>query len=259
LFAQRTSPAKVLVRQLSSTTSASSQNSSYSARSSKKRLEQVTEKQPNAVHTLIALPKRTLSETDGAQAEDQGDSYGLLRHAEDNHRPAKSPRRALMAQPAAMAPANASTRTRQTKSSNFATGQPVFRTIQTRSLKASSSIDSFKSALSTQQSTDDSCTYHDVKAIRNVLHAFKTAIDNLSVLIKRRFHEVNDTWREAVSLQQTLAYHERTIREMHDMNCKNPGLPYLETFNSSKTREYPNLIHSFHLAANISEWRSSLD
>jgi hypothetical protein len=199
------------------------------------------------VHTLIALPKRTLSRFDGAQAENQEDSFELQGHADDNPRPPKSPRRAIITRSAAATQRTASGRGGQMRSNNFATDQHVFRTVQTQTLKASPSIDSFKSALSTQQSLDDSCISDDVKAIKNVLHALKTAIDNLSVLIKKRLHKVNDIWREAISLQQSLEYHERSIIRMHQLNCNNLGPAYVSIFNSSETCEYPNLVFHYIL------------
>ncbi|KIN03186.1 hypothetical protein OIDMADRAFT_52983 [Oidiodendron maius Zn] len=97
------------------------------------------------------------------------------------------------------------------------------------SLKSASSSDSFRSAVSVQESPVD--VVYQVEAIYNVLHAFRTALQVLESLIESRLQKKEqDSHSIAKGLQDSLTEGEREIREAHDRSCKLHGPLYIQGF-----------------------------
>jgi hypothetical protein len=110
-----------------------------------------------------------------------------------------------------------------------------------RSLKTASSLESFQSAVSEQESSID--VVNQVEAIYNVLHAFRTAFEVLESLIKSRLREKEqDTYSVARELQNSLMEGEREIRETHNRNCKLHGALYTKEFADCRKATVDELL-----------------
>ncbi|CZR50235.1 uncharacterized protein PAC_00107 [Phialocephala subalpina] len=99
----------------------------------------------------------------------------------------------------------------------------------TRSLKSSSSAESFKSAISIQE--QDLEVARKVKAVQSVLHAFRTAIQILGNLIESRLSGTDEKlFSAAKGLEQSLAEGSNRINRHHMNHFKQYGQAYLELF-----------------------------
>jgi hypothetical protein len=90
------------------------------------------------------------------------------------------------------------------------------KSISTDSLKSSSSIESFKSALS---SVDTNHTVvEEINAIQGILHAFRTALETLEVLVRKRISEKDgQLYTAAKILKDSLENGENGIRRTYRM------------------------------------------
>jgi hypothetical protein len=189
-------------------------------------------------------------------------TFEVSKHANTLHQPSEL-LQCFAAVPATNKPAStlqpkSSTGTLYSRSNNLATDDVAHRTLETRSVKTRLSIESFKSVVSILESTKDSYVSQDINAIRNVLHAFRTAAANISCLIQRRLPQSNDIQRAAISLQRSLAHQESTIDEIHTSHCKRLGSVYLKMFNTSETRKFTIMLYLSVSARSIWEMSSLL-
>ncbi|KAN0122065.1 hypothetical protein V8E51_000391 [Hyaloscypha variabilis] len=114
----------------------------------------------------------------------------------------------------------------------------------TKSVKSSSSTESFKSAISMPQTDID--VARQVKAIRAVIHAFQTALHVLENLIERRLpHREGEIYVTARALQNSLLDRRRELDDRHIANFKECGQLYIEKFNpkiSATLQEFSSTI-----------------
>ena len=109
------------------------------------------------------------------------------------------------------------------------------------SLKSASSSDSFRSAVSVQESSID--VVYQVEAIYNVLHAFRTALQVLESLIESRLQKKeHDSHSVAKGLRDSLTEGEREIREAHDRNYKLYGPLYIQGFTDFRKSTVDELL-----------------
>ncbi len=98
-----------------------------------------------------------------------------------------------------------------------------------KSLKSSSSVESFKSAKSIQDAELD--VARKVKAVQSVLHAFRTALQILDNLVERRLPDKSgDLYSSAKGLEEALDDGKDTIDRMHIGHFKQHRQKYLSTF-----------------------------
>ncbi|EPE26176.1 hypothetical protein GLAREA_02088 [Glarea lozoyensis ATCC 20868] len=209
-------------------------SSSRSTSDFEKHLEPGTEENHGIFHNLMALPSSGFGPGMTAQFKTQEVTSTVSKAPSTARRmmrrpdliPSKKSSAALQREPSA--------RGLTATAAVFEPSRSARVMVETRSLKTSSSVESFQSALSTQEPVNNSSS-QDVEAIRNVLHAFRTAIDNLSFLIKQRLTSENSTWQAAESLKESLTFQEKNIAQIHEVNHKGCGRMYVEIFNTSKT------------------------
>ncbi|KAE9381909.1 hypothetical protein N431DRAFT_393601 [Stipitochalara longipes BDJ] len=100
-----------------------------------------------------------------------------------------------------------------------------------KSIKSSSSTESFKSAISMQQM--DLEVARQVKAVRAVMHAFRTAIQILHNLIERRMPiKRGEIYVAAKALENSLYDRSKEIDERHSANFREHGQVYIEGFDT---------------------------
>lgn len=99
----------------------------------------------------------------------------------------------------------------------------------TRSLKSSSSAESFKSAISIQE--QDLEVARKVKAVQSIMHAFRTAIQILGNLIESRISDTDaKLFSAAEGLEQSLIMGSNKIEQHHINHLKQHGQAYLQLF-----------------------------
>ena len=104
---------------------------------------------------------------------------------------------------------------------------------KTKSLKSSSSSDSFKSAVSEQNISNDLAK--EVKAVQSVMHAFRSALELVGKLIQNRIDtNEEDLYFAARDLESSLADGETEIEVTHKSHCKQHGYRYVESFTDSR-------------------------
>jgi hypothetical protein len=225
------SHAKSLARQV---TTPSLSSLSRSTSDFEKQHQHGTQENHGIFHNLMALPSSGFSTGMTAQSKTQ----------EITSTVSYAPNRGLrMMRHPDLTPSNKSSEAPQPEPSAiglsataavFEPSQSTRVMVETRSLKTSSSIESFQSALSTQEPMNNSSS-QEVEAIGNVLHAFRTATDNLSFLIKQRLPNENPVWQAADTLKKSLAFQEKNIAQTYEVNHMNCGQMYVEMFNTSNT------------------------
>lgn len=100
-----------------------------------------------------------------------------------------------------------------------------------RSLKSVSSTESFKSAVSVQKELLDLA--HEVKAVKSVLHAFRTALDTLDSLIERRIPNRDACYPAALQLKLTLFDGQKQVEDTHLGYCKKFGIHYVKKWKDA--------------------------
>lgn len=108
-----------------------------------------------------------------------------------------------------------------------------------RSLKSSSSTESFKSAFSILENDFD--VAQKVKAVQSVMHAFETAIQILDNLIERRIPKTKASLLKAAEgLGISLNNGKRDINRLHIQHFKRHGDSYIQSFDvNSKSINTP--------------------
>jgi hypothetical protein len=108
----------------------------------------------------------------------------------------------------------------------------------TRSLKSSSSTESFKSAMSLQE--EDLNLARKVKAVQSVMHAFRTALEILSNLVDRRIHDKHgELYLAAKKLEDSLDNGSKAIDRKHISNFKQHGQSYIQLFTEPRKLQLP--------------------
>ncbi|KAE8441461.1 hypothetical protein EG329_004954 [Mollisiaceae sp. DMI_Dod_QoI] len=104
-----------------------------------------------------------------------------------------------------------------------------------RSLKSSSSVESFKSAMSVQE--HDLEIARKVKAVQSVMHAFRTAIQILGNLFERRISATGgELAMAAKELESTLNEGSTEVDRCHMNHFKKHGQVYLQLFDDICSR-----------------------
>lgn len=103
-----------------------------------------------------------------------------------------------------------------------------------KSLKSVSSTESFKSAISVQDADLDIA--RNVKAVQSVLHAFRTALQTLQIMVDRRLHARHGRiYHSAKHLESSLYQYSNEIERVHMGHFKVHGARYIDAFtNESK-------------------------
>jgi hypothetical protein len=108
----------------------------------------------------------------------------------------------------------------------------------TRSLKSSSSAESFKSAMSLQE--EDLNLARKVKAVQSVMHAFRTALEILNNLVDRRIHDRNgELYLAAKKLEDSLNNGSKAIDSRHISYFKQHGQSYIQLFTEPRKLHPP--------------------
>jgi hypothetical protein len=108
----------------------------------------------------------------------------------------------------------------------------------TRSLKSSSSTESFKSAMSLQE--EDLNLARKVKAVQSIMHAFCTALEILSNLVDRRIHEKHgELYLAAKKLEDSLENGSKAIDCKHILHFKQHGQSYIQLFTEPRKLHPP--------------------
>jgi hypothetical protein len=108
----------------------------------------------------------------------------------------------------------------------------------TRSLKSSSSTESFKSAMSLQE--EDLNLARKVKAVQSIMHAFRTALEILNNLVDRRIHEKHgELYLAAKTLEDSLDNGSKAIDRKHISNFKQHGPSYIQLFTEPRKLHPP--------------------
>lgn len=111
-----------------------------------------------------------------------------------------------------------------------------------RSIRSTSSEESFKSALSVQQTLSNSDGSHDLKPIRTVLHAFQTAIEILNTMITKQSPTLSNISQDALNLKASLEIGETTIRNVHIENNTRLHTAYRKVMQEQSPRKYLFLL-----------------
>lgn len=134
-------------------------------------------------------------------------------------------------------------------------GRTVSLEVEPKSIKSSSSTDSFKSAISLQEADLDIA--RQVKAVQAVLHAFRTALQILHNLIERRMPgKVGVIYIAAKNLQDSLHDQSEEVDRKHIANFKEDGQSYIQRFKITSSKfppskaaqifMYPEVSAKFH-------------
>ncbi|KUJ18592.1 uncharacterized protein LY89DRAFT_780639 [Mollisia scopiformis] len=108
-----------------------------------------------------------------------------------------------------------------------------------RSLKSSSSSESFKSAISIQE--QDLEIARKVKAVQSVLHAFRTALEILGNLIERRIPKFDSSLLDAARvLEASLNKGNTDIDHHHTRHFKKHNREYIEMFDTDYSSKIQN-------------------
>lgn len=114
------------------------------------------------------------------------------------------------------------------------------------SLRSASSVETFQSAISVQESIDIAL---QVEAVCDVLHSFRTALEVLAALIETRLRKKEKhTYAAAKELEDSLAKGEKEITELHNQHRKRHGLLYTTGFTASRKlalMKYQTVAYSF--------------
>jgi hypothetical protein len=112
------------------------------------------------------------------------------------------------------------------------------RNCSPRSLKSSSSNESFKSAISLQE--EDLNLARKVKAVQSVMHAFRTALEILNNLVDRRIHDKHgELYLAAKELEDSLDKGSKDIDRTHMSYFKLHGHSYIQLFTKQRKPRNP--------------------
>jgi hypothetical protein len=108
----------------------------------------------------------------------------------------------------------------------------------TKSLKSTSSTESFKSAMSLQE--EDLNLARKVKAVQSVMHAFRTALEILDNLVDRRIHDKHgELYLAAKKLEDSLDNGGKAIDRKHISHFKQHGQSYIQLFTEPRKLHPP--------------------
>ena len=130
-----------------------------------------------------------------------------------------------------------------------------------RSIKSSSSTESFKSAVSLQEVGLE--VARQVKAIQSLMHAFRTAFQVLHSLIEKRMpSKFGQVYLSAKGLQDSLRARSKEINDKHIEKFREHGIPYIKKFTAtpgkfSSATNFSN-AYSFPVAAHFQEFSSTI-
>lgn len=112
---------------------------------------------------------------------------------------------------------------------------PVYTdSVTPTNLRASSSSESFRSAISEQDSENSDIIGSQIRALQSLLHAFQTALDTLESLIARRLSgSATKRYPAAYDLRSSLQKGKTEIERKHEENCESYGHDYLQCFTVS--------------------------
>jgi len=111
------------------------------------------------------------------------------------------------------------------------TVEPNTAAAKTKSVKSSSSVESFKSAVSEQSIVPKYDFSHEIKEVKELLHAFRSALDILGNLIERRIHDRKaDVFIAAKNLGASLADGETQLDLEHKKYCRKHGIDYVQSW-----------------------------
>jgi hypothetical protein len=108
-----------------------------------------------------------------------------------------------------------------------------------QSLRSTSSVESFQTAVSVQRSLHKPEARNEVEqhveAVRSVLHTFRTALEVLRKLVeKRRLVKKQELYPTTKHLEMSLTEGVREFNSTHDRHCKLHGRQYIEAFTDSR-------------------------
>lgn len=110
--------------------------------------------------------------------------------------------------------------------------------MEPRSIRSSSSTESFKSAISLQEA--DLEVARQVKSVQALMHAFRTALQILENIIERRMpNKDGETYIAAKGLQHSLLRRSGEISDKHMTNFKQHGQSYIELFIATNGKSPP--------------------
>jgi hypothetical protein len=105
--------------------------------------------------------------------------------------------------------------------------------ISARRMKPTPSVESFKSALSFQETNND--IVNKIDAVQGILHAFKIALETLENLVQKRIKEKDEElWYAARTLKGSLIDGEEQIGSVHKMHYKDNGESYIKSFTGHR-------------------------
>jgi hypothetical protein len=109
--------------------------------------------------------------------------------------------------------------------------EPKTATAETKSVKSSSSVESFKSAVSEQSIMQKFDFSHEIKEVKELLGAFRSALDILGNLIERRIHAKQaEVYIAAKDLGASLAAGETQLDLEHKKYCGKHGIHYVRSW-----------------------------
>ncbi|KAH6691190.1 hypothetical protein BKA61DRAFT_663282 [Leptodontidium sp. MPI-SDFR-AT-0119] len=112
--------------------------------------------------------------------------------------------------------------------------------VDMKSVKSSSSVESFKSAKSIQE--EELEVARKVKAIQSVLHAFRSALEVLNILVERRIEDRRwDLYTSATQLQGCLVDGRENIDRRNISHFKRHGKDYVTSFSGKHSTEVQRL------------------
>jgi hypothetical protein len=101
------------------------------------------------------------------------------------------------------------------------------------SLKSSPSVESFKSALSFQDIPAD--VTDKVDTIQGILHAFRTALETLETLVRKRIPQKDENlYFAAEGLKLSLSEGEKEVGDVYKSHCEAHGQLYIRSFTEHR-------------------------
>jgi hypothetical protein len=121
----------------------------------------------------------------------------------------------------------------QITKSQIICAKPSIKCISAISLKSSPSVESFKSALSFQDIPTD--VTDKVDTVQGILHAFRTALETLETLVRKRILQKDeDLYFAAKNLKLSLSEGEKEVDDVHKFHCEAHGQLYIRSFTEHR-------------------------
>jgi hypothetical protein len=126
--------------------------------------------------------------------------------------------------------------------------------IRPKSIKSSSSTESFKSAISLQEADLEAAC--QIKAVQTLMHAFRTALQILENLIERRILcKDGDVYIAARDLYSSLHDRSKEIHSKHITNFRQLGQSYIEKFKTTNSKFSPQDISNSKMSISLGQFR----